>query len=69
VFTIFFALIGCTLSVKGFSEVVRFPIVYKLKQNEIYVSVIDRVIALYFVILFIYFVLLLCYFILFIFFF
>ena len=38
IFTIFFALIGCTLSVKGFSEVVRFPIVLKLKQNEMNVS-------------------------------
>ena len=39
IFTIFFALIGCTLSVKGFSEVVRFPIVLKLKRNEMNVSV------------------------------
>lgn len=37
IFTMFFALIGCTLSVKGFSEIIRFPSVLKLKQNEIHV--------------------------------
>jgi voltage-gated potassium channel len=34
VFTIFFALIGCILSVKGFTELIRFPILLRLKQSE-----------------------------------
>ena len=53
VFTIFYALIGCTLSVKAFSEVVRFPILLKLKQNEMHVS--DYIHILIFCLLYIYY--------------
>lgn len=34
IFTIFFALIGCILSVKGFTELIRLPIVLRLKKCE-----------------------------------
>ena len=38
VFTIFFALIGCSFSIKAFGEVTRFPIVMKNRMDELKVT-------------------------------